>query len=277
MFSINCKGQLLSLEKPVVMGIINVNEQSFYHGNRKSNIEEAVALAGQMLQDGAAILDIGGQSTAPGAKLFSANEESNRVMPVIEAILKLYPEAIISVDTFYAQVAKQTIEAGAAIINDISAGTIDNRLIETVGKLGVPYVLMHMKGTPQTMKKLARYDNILTEIIDFFSFKITECKNTGIKDIIIDPGFGFAKTIEQNFELLQKFECFQIISKPILAGVSRKSMIYKTLNISPDEALNGTTVLNTIALQKGAKILRVHDVKEAVQCIQVLSSINKQN
>ena len=273
MFSINCRGRLLSLKHPVVMGIINTNNDSFHKDNRKPQVSDAVALAGKMLADGAAILDIGGQSTTPTSTLYSAEEELRRVMPVLKGILQQFPDAIISIDTFYAEVAKQTLENGAAIINDISGGKMDDKMIETVAEYNAPYIVMHMKGTPHTMQSLAQYNDITLEIMDYFIERIDVCKKAGIKDIIIDPGYGFAKTIEQNLELLKNSQAFKILEKPILTGISRKSTIYKTLGITARNALNGTTVLNTIALQKETNILRVHDVKEAVETIKLLQAM----
>lgn len=273
MRSINCRGKLLSLETPVVMGIINVNDNSFYAGNRKSSIKEAVALAEKMLLEGASILDIGGQSTAPDSTLFTAEEELKRVMPAVEAILKKFPEAVLSIDTFYATVAETMIKAGVSMVNDITAGNFDKQMLSTVGRLGVPYIAMHMKGTPQTMQGLSQYKNITREVMDYFIEKTGRCLQAGINDIILDPGYGFAKTKEQNFELLNNSQVFKILEKPILTGISRKSMIYKTLKCTVEDSLNGTTVLNTIALQKGTDILRVHDVKEAVETITLANKL----
>ena len=273
MFSINCRGRLLSLQHPVVMGIINVNKDSFHKNNRKPDAESAVAMAEKMLQDGATIIDIGGQSTTPSSTLQSPEEEIRRVIPVIEAILKKFPEAIISVDTFYSEVAAKALYSGAAIINDISGGMMDDKMLATVAGYKAPYILMHMKGTPQTMQSLAQYKDITKEILEYFIQRIATCKAVGITDIIIDPGYGFAKTTEQNFELLNQSQVFSILEKPVLTGISRKSMIYKTLENTAEEALNGTTVLNTIALMKGSKILRVHDVKEAMECIKLTQEL----
>ncbi len=274
MFSINCRGRLLSLARPVVMGIINTNSDSFHKNNRKPEVAEAVALAGKMLSEGAAIIDIGGQSTTPASTLYTAAEELRRVMPVLEGILHHYPDAVISIDTFYAEVAAQTLKNGASIINDISGGMMDEKMIKTVAEYKAPYIVMHMKGTPQTMQSLASYTNITREVLDYFIQRIDLCRKAGLEDIIVDPGYGFAKTKEHNFELLKNSEVFTILEKPILTGISRKSMIYKTLGVTAGEALNGTTVLNTIALQKGTNILRVHDVKEAVETIQLMERLN---
>lgn len=274
MFSINCRGRLLSLARPVVMGIINTNSDSFHKNNRKPEVAEAVALAGKMLSEGAAIIDIGGQSTTPASTLYTAAEELRRVMPVLEGILHHYPDAVISIDTFYAEVAAQTLKNGASIINDISGGMMDEKMIKTVAEYKAPYIVMHMKGTPQTMQSLTSYTNITREVLDYFIQRIDLCRKAGLEDIIVDPGYGFAKTKEHNFELLKNSEVFTILEKPILTGISRKSMIYKTLGVTAGEALNGTTVLNTIALQKGTNILRVHDVKEAVETIQLMERLN---
>ena len=267
MFTLNCKGKLLMIEKPLVMGIINVTPDSFYEGSRQKTADAILSQAKKMIEDGADIIDIGGQSTRPGSKRISVKEELQRVLPAIEIILKNFTDTIISVDTYQSEVAEKTIRAGASIINDISAGNLDNKMISTIAKLQVPYICMHMKGTPENMQRQAAYENVTKEILDFFIKKINECKNAGINDVIIDPGFGFGKTISHNFRLLKELCVFKMLEKPILAGLSRKSTIYKTLGVSAEEALNGTTVLNTIALQNGANILRVHDVKEAKEAI----------
>ena len=270
MFTLNCNGRLLTIDKPVVMGIINTTPDSFYQDSRAAAIDTALQTAEKMLADGAVFLDTGGQSTAPGSTLISAEEEADRVLPVIEAIHKTFPQSYISVDTFYANVAKQAIACGACLINDISGGMIDENMLSTAASLSVPYVLMHIKGTPQTMQQYAVYEDVTKEVLDYFIHKTEACKQAGIHDIIIDPGFGFAKTIDQNFTLLNNLTIFKMLQKPILAGISRKGTIYKTLNTTPDKALNGTTVLNTIALLKGANILRVHDVKEAAEAIELV-------
>ena len=275
MFTLNCKGRLLVLDKPLVMGIINVTPDSFFEGSRSSGVDDILAHAEKMLVDGADIIDIGGQSTRPGSEMIPANEEIRRVIPAIELIAKKFPGTIISIDTFYSKVAKAAVESGACMVNDISAGTIDRDLITTIALLKVPYVLMHMKGTPQTMQHEAVYENVVREVLDFFIAKIHELKQAGIQDMIIDPGFGFAKTIDQNFNLLKDLPVFKILDKPILVGLSRKSTIYKTLGTTADQALNGTTVLNTMALQHGASILRVHDVKEAKEAVTLFSAIYK--
>jgi len=275
MFTLNCKGRLLVVDKPLVMAIINATPDSFYGGSRFNGVDGIVAQAEKMLSDGADIIDIGGQSTRPGSELISAEDEIKRVIPAIKAIAEKFPGSFISIDTYYSKVALAAVDAGACIVNDISAGNIDNKMIETIAALKVPYILMHMKGTPQNMQQNATYENVTSEVLDFFISKTNELKNAGILDVIIDPGFGFAKTIEHNFELLKNLTVFKMLDKPILIGVSRKSTIYKTLGINADEALNGTTVLNTIGLMNGASILRVHDVKEAKEAVTLFSAMNK--
>ena len=276
MFTLNCNGRLLVISQPVVMGIINATPDSFYPNSRAAATEDALQQAEKMLTEGATFLDIGGQSTAPGSLLISAEQEAERVLPIIEAIHNQHPEAYLSVDTFYAGVARQAVAAGACMINDIGCGRLDENMFSAVAALRVPYVLMHSKGTPQTMHSLAQYEDVTKEMLDFFIQKVYDCTAAGIHDVIIDPGFGFAKTIAQNFELLNKLEVLGILQRPILAGISRKGTIYKTLNTTPDKALNGTTVLNTIALLKGANILRVHDVKEAAEAILLTEEIKRQ-
>jgi len=275
MFTLNCKGRILVIDKPIVMGIINATPDSFFVGSRFNSAEEIAAEAEKMLNDGADILDIGGQSTRPGSELISADEEIERVIPAIKAIIEKNPESFISIDTFYSKVAAAAVNAGASIVNDISAGSMDNKMIATVAELKVPYILMHMKGTPQTMQLNAIYENVILEVLDHFISKKHELQKAGITDIIIDPGFGFAKTIDQNFELLKNLTVFKMLDKAILLGISRKSTIYKTLGVNADEALNGTTVLNTIGLMNGASILRVHDVKEARETIKLYSATYK--
>ncbi len=272
MFTLNCKGRLLVVDNPLVMGIINVTPDSFYSGSRHQETDAILKQAGQMLKEGATILDIGGQSTRPGSEKLSADEELKRVIAPIEAINKNFPEAFISIDTYYSKVALNAVEAGAVIINDISAGSIDPAMIETVAKLNVPYVLMHMQGIPQTMQQQPHYENITTEVLDFLSRKIYELRHSGITDIIIDPGFGFGKTIVHNFELLRNLPVFSMLNCPVLLGISRKSTIYKTLAVTADDSLNGTTVLNTIGLMNGASILRVHDVKEAMETVELFKA-----
>lgn len=274
MYTLNCKGRLLVLDKPVVMGILNITPDSFYSGSRIKQ-DEVLQKAGDMINAGASILDIGGQSTRPGSTRLSANEELERVLPVIEAIKKEFPSMFLSIDTYHAKVAKETVAAGIDIVNDISAGDLDDTMLSTVAALKVPFIAMHMKGNPDNMQQNATYENVTREVIDYFIKKTTACKAAGIVDLILDPGFGFGKTITHNFQLLKTMEALQIFHLPILAGLSRKSTIWKTLQITPEEALNGTTVLNTIALSKGANILRVHDVREAKEAITLFEAYNK--
>ena len=273
--TLNIRGKLLDLSTPKVMGILNVTPDSFYDGGRLKSVEDALLQCDKMLLEGADFIDVGGYSTRPNAADISEKEELGRVLPVIQKIVKRFPETVISIDTFRSSVAKIAVEEGAAIINDISGGNLDGDMFKTVASLNVPYILMHSRGTPQTMKSLAQYDNLLKDIVTDLSKKINLLHALGVKDIIIDPGFGFAKSIEQNFELLAYLDYLKILDKPILVGVSRKSMIWKTLGVKPDDALNGTTSLNTIALLKGATILRVHDVKEGVECVKLLSLLTK--
>ncbi|WP_291286478.1 dihydropteroate synthase [Flavobacterium sp.] len=272
--TINCKGQLIDLSIPKVMGILNVTPNSFFDGGKYKNEEEIVTQVGKMLSEGASFIDIGAYSSKPSAEFVTEQEEIDRIVPAIELILKHFPETLLSIDTFRAAVAKASIESGAAIINDIAAGELDDKMFEVIAHYNVPYIMMHMRGNPQTMQSLTQYDDIVKEILFYFSEKVKEARNLGINDLILDPGFGFAKTTEQNFEVLQKAELFNLLELPVLAGVSRKSMIYKTLNNTASEALNGTTVLNTIALTKGAKILRVHDVKEAMECVTLFNKLH---
>jgi dihydropteroate synthase len=272
MFTLNCKGKLLVIDKPLVMGIINATPDSFYAGSRYKETDGILQQAETMLNEGAAILDIGGQSTRPGSEPITAGEELQRVISGIEAIHKEFPEAIISVDTYYSVVAKEAVAAGASIINDISAGSMDEQMIPVVTSLQVPYVLMHIKGSPATMQQSPEYENVTKEVLDFFIFKKDELHKAGIHDIIVDPGFGFGKTISHNFELLRNLSVFKMLDCPILAGISRKSTVYKTLGVTTEDALNGTTVLNTIALMNGACILRVHDVKAAREAIQLVDA-----
>jgi dihydropteroate synthase len=275
MFTLNCKGKLLTIEQPLVMGIINATPDSFYKGDLPAGLEEIVLQVGKMTSEGASIIDIGGQSTRPGSERISASEEIQRVIPVIDSILTTYPQTIISIDTYHSEVALAAIKAGASIVNDISAGSLDPEMIHCVSSLKVPYICMHMKGSPEHMQKNPTYDDLIKEVLDFFIDKIEQCKKAGIKDIIIDPGFGFGKTIQQNFILLKQLSVFKMLDKPILAGLSRKSMVYKTLDVDVTAALNGSTVLHTIALQQGASILRVHDVKEAMQAVTLFTAFDK--
>lgn len=272
--SINCNGKLLSIEKPVVMGILNVTPDSFYDGGKFQHHDKIALQASKMLHEGASIIDIGGMSSKPGSKIIAVNEELNRVIPAIEIVLAKHPNAIISIDTIHAEVAAKAVEKGAAMVNDISAGTYDAEMLPTVASLDVPYIAMHMKGTPENMMMQTNYEDVVTEVFDFLAERIQACETLGIKDLFIDLGFGFSKTLEQNFMLLKNMKSFSVLCKPILVGFSRKSMAYKLLNITPDEALNATTALNMFALTQGAKILRVHDVKEAQQAIEIFAAAN---
>lgn len=271
---INCKGELIDLSIPKVMGILNVTPNSFFDGGKYKNEDEIISQVDKMLSEGATFIDIGAYSSKPSAEFVSEQEEIERIIPVIELILKHFPDTLLSIDTFRAEVAKASIESGAAIINDIAAGELDDKMFEIIAHYNVPYIMMHMRGNPQTMQSLTQYDNIVKEMLFYFSEKVKKARSLGINDLILDPGFGFAKTTDQNYEVLQKMELFNLLELPVLAGVSRKSMIYKTLNNTAQEALNGTTVLNTIALTKGAKILRVHDVKEAVECVTLFNKMS---
>ena len=272
MFTLNCKGKLISADDPLVMGIINATPDSFYRGDLSAGSKGISALAKKMISDGADILDIGGQSTRPGSERITAAEEMNRVIPVIELIAAEYPGIIISVDTYSSKVAEAAVHAGATMVNDISGGHADPEMIPAVAGWNVPYICMHMKGSPENMQQHAQYDDVVKEVLDYFVQKQQECKNAGIKDLIMDPGFGFAKTASHNFTLLKNLSVLKITGMPLLAGLSRKSTVYKTLGISADEALNGTTVLNTLSLNNGADILRVHDVKEAREAVQLVAS-----
>lgn len=272
--TINCKGQLIDLSIPKVMGILNVTPNSFFDGGKYKNKEEIILQVDKMLSEGASFIDIGAYSSKPKAEFVSEKEEISRIIPVIELILKHFPKALLSIDTFRAGVAKEAIENGAAIINDIAAGELDCKMFEVIARYNIPYIMMHMRGNPQTMQSMTQYDNIIHEMMLYFSEKVKKARSLAINDLILDPGFGFAKTTDQNYEVLQKMELFNLLKLPLLTGISRKSMIYKTLNNSAEEALNGTTVLNTIALTKGAKILRVHDVKEAVETVILFNKTN---
>ena len=276
MFTLNCKGRLLTIDSPVVMGIINTTPDSFYSGSRFT-AGAALQQAEQFLNEGAAILDIGGQSTRPGGDILTAAAEAERVLPVISAIHARFPEAVISVDTYYAAVAAAAVEAGASIVNDISGGTFDPQMLPTVGNLNVPYICMHLHGDAATMHQVPDYKEILTDVFDFFTDRIAACSAAGIRDMILDPGLGFSKTIAHNFRILEHLRVYSAFGKPLLIGLSRKSTIYRTLGITAAEALNGTTVLNTVALLNGASVLRVHDVKEAREVITLLQHLKKQS
>jgi dihydropteroate synthase len=270
---INCKGELIDLSIPKVMGILNVTPNSFFDGGKYKNEKEIISQVEKMLSEGATFIDIGAYSSKPSAEFVTEQEEIERIVPAIELILKHFPEALLSIDTFRAEVAKASIESGSAIINDIAAGELDDKMFDVIADYNVPYIMMHMRGNPQTMQSMTQYEDIVKEMLFYFSQKVNKARSLGINDLILDPGFGFAKTTDQNYEVLEKMELFNLLELPVLAGVSRKSMIYKTLNNTAQEALNGTTVLNTIALTKGAKILRVHDVKEAVECVTLFGKM----
>jgi dihydropteroate synthase len=271
--TINCLGQLIDLSSPKVMGILNVTPNSFYDGNRYNSENLILAQVEKMLSGGATFIDLGAYSSKPNAELVAEEEEIARLIPVLQSILKHFPETILSIDTFRSHVAKISLDSGAAIINDISAGTMDENMFGVVAHFHAPYIMMHMRGTPQTMTGMTDYEDIIKEMLYYFSDKIDKARSVGINDLIIDPGFGFAKTLDQNYEVLQKLELFQNLDYPLLVGISRKSMVYKVLESSADAALNGTTVLNTIALSKGANILRVHDVKEAVESVKLFEKM----
>ncbi|MEZ0485296.1 dihydropteroate synthase [Fibrella aquatica] len=278
--TLNCRGRLVDLTQPKVMGILNVTPDSFYQGSRL-DVGQEVAVAARMLDEGATFLDVGGYSTRPGAATISPAEEADRVLPVIEGILDSFPEALISVDTFRADVARLAVEQGAVMINDVAGGTLDPAMFATVADLGVPYVLMHLRGTPQTMQSMATYQHITREVIDELAVQLARlrtCTESGKRpvDVILDPGFGFAKNADHNFQLLHEMTALTtVFSEPVLVGLSRKSTIWKTLNVTADEALNGTTVLNTAALLNGASILRVHDVREAVEAVVLTEKLKK--
>ena len=274
--TINCKGQIIDLSTPKIMGILNITPNSFYDGGKFSLENNAVMQVEKMLKEGATFIDIGAYSSKPNAEFVSEEEEINRIIPVVKAIIKEFPEALLSIDTFRSTVAQECINNGAALINDISAGSLDEKMMEVIASNNVPYIMMHLRGTPQTMQDQTNYEHIINEILTYFSDKVNKARSLGINDLIIDPGFGFAKTTDQNYKILSNLELFKMLELPILAGVSRKSMIYKTLDTSPEEALNGTTVLNTIAITKGATIIRVHDVKEAMECVKLCGKLVNQ-
>mgnify|MGYP001381436850 CR=1 FL=1 len=272
--TLNCNGNLLDLSQPKVMGVLNLTPDSFFDGGMYKDEDQIIARVKKMILDGAAIIDVGAYSSKPNAASVSVEEEKKRLLPVIKLLINQFSNLIISVDTFRAEIANLAVNEGAAIINDISAGVLDANMFKTIAELQVPYIMMHMRGNPQTMQSLTNYENLTKEVIYYFSERMNKARDLGINDLVIDPGFGFAKTREQNFELLNKLELFSVLDCPVLVGVSRKSMIYKTLDITPQDALNGTTVLNTIALQKGAKIIRVHDVKDAVEAIKLVNELH---
>ncbi|MCH3882869.1 dihydropteroate synthase [Tenacibaculum aquimarinum] len=274
MYTINCNGTLIDLSSPKVMGILNITPDSFFDGGKYKNESDILSQTEKMLSEDATFIDIGAYSSRPGAKHISEEEELQRIVPVIELLVKNFPEIIISVDTFRSKVAQETINSGAAIINDISDGKMDDNMFATVAKLQVPYILMHMLGTPKTMQNNPEYKDVTKEVISFFAEQINILHQLKVNDIILDVGFGFGKTIEHNFELLKNLSLFKSLDAPMLAGVSRKSMLYKTLDTTAQEALNATTSANTIALLNGAKILRVHDVKEAVEAVKIVNQIS---
>ncbi len=275
MYTLNCKGRLLVMDQPWVMGIINITPDSFYTESRKQHVDEIAQLAGKMIAEGADVVDIGGQSTRPGSERISVQEETDRTVPAIERIMGDLPDAIISIDTYSSSVAKAAVHAGASIINDISSGDMDDAMLFTAAALKTPYICMHMQGTPGTMQKNPQYEDVSATVLDYLVHKADQCTKAGIHDIVIDPGFGFGKTIAHNFTLLKSLPGLQIIERPVMVGLSRKSTIYKTLHTTVEEALNGTTVLHTIALMNGANILRVHDVKAAKEAIDLFSAYRK--
>jgi dihydropteroate synthase len=275
MFTLNCKGKIISLRSPVVMGILNITPDSFHEGHISKSTADIIRMAGLMISEGATIIDIGGQSTRPGSKRISAAEETDRVIPVIEKLKEHFNDTVFSIDTYHSSVAKAAVASGASLVNDISGGFMDENMIETVAALGVPYVCMHMKGTPETMQQDPVYEDVTKEVLDFFIQRTAFCTESGIRDIIIDPGFGFGKSIRHNFQLLHDLHAFSMLQMPIMAGLSRKSTVYKSLGSTAAEALNGTTVLHTISLLNGASILRVHDVKEAMEAITLVEAYKK--
>lgn len=272
--TININGDLVDCKEPKVAGILNVTPDSFFDGGRYSTIDKALKQTEKLIDEGADIIDIGGQSTRPDSDFLSDETELSIVIPVIKAIKKEFPRVKLSIDTFWSKVAIESVNEGVGMINDISGGTLDNKMFETMGKLNVPYVLMHMKGTPQTMGNYTNYENLITDINYYFSKKISELRKFGVNDILLDPGFGFSKTLQQNYDLLKNMDKFKIFNLPLYIGISRKSMIYKCLETSAEDALIGTSALNLYALQKGAHILRVHDVKEAKQMIKLWKMLN---
>ena len=272
--TINLRGKLMNFSVPKIMGILNITPDSFYDGGRYNSKDKIEKQIEKMIISGADIVDVGGYSSRPGAKDISIEDELNRVIPVIEIIKQKFPETIVSIDTFRSKVASEAIISGADIVNDISGGNLDSGMFETVSKHKVPYILMHMRGNPVNMMSKTNYENVTKDLCKYFSERIDKAKSCGINDIIIDPGFGFSKTTQQNYELLNNLEFFKEFQKPIVVGVSRKSMVYKTLNTTADKALNGSSVLHTVSLMKGANILRTHDVKEALECIKIVSQLD---
>ncbi len=273
--SINCKGELILLDTPKVMGVLNLTPDSFYDGGLYRDEKAILDQTEKMIREGASFIDLGAYSSKPGAALVSSEEESRRLLPVLELLLREFPEALFSIDTFRSDIAMAAGERGAVLINDISAGLLDPNMMPTVAALGLPYIMMHMRGTPQTMKDQTQYKHLMQEILQYFSQRISTAKSYGLYDLIIDPGYGFSKTTTQNFQLLKQAAQLNSLDLPVLTGVSRKSMIYKTLDIGPKEALNGTTALHMQALLSGSKILRVHDVKEAMECVSLFNALEK--
>lgn len=274
MNTLNCNGKLVDLSTPIVMGILNITPDSFYDGNPHGNLKSWMTKAQEMIEAGATFIDVGGMSSRPGAKIVDPEEELGRIVPVISELLKAFPETLISVDTFQAEVARAVLDLGVHMINDISGGHLDADLWKVISLYQVPYVLMHMKGKPENMQDQPAYTNVVKDLLDYFSQRIHEAQQAGIKQIIVDPGFGFGKTVEQNYQLLQQLSLFQFFDRPVMVGLSRKSMIYKVLGTTPKQALNGTTALHMVALQQGAKILRVHDVKEAVETCALFDQLS---
>ena len=277
MNSLNCNGHILNLEIPKVMGILNVTPDSFFDGGKFFDLDLAIERVGQMIEEGASIIDIGGMSSRPGAEVINIEEEAQRVLPVIKRVKQTYPDAIMSIDSVHSEIAQKAIDEGASIINDISGGMIDNRIWEVASKNNVPYILMHMKGIPSTMQLNPEYEDVVLDILKYLRDMVYKLRSQGIKDIVIDPGFGFGKTVQQNYDLLGGLASLRILDCPILVGLSRKSMICKLLGNTPNDALNGTTAAHMIALQNGAKILRVHDVKQASECIKIYQQMKKKN
>jgi dihydropteroate synthase len=271
--TLNIRGMLYALDSPRIMGIVNLTPDSFYDKSRVQRDEEIVKRVEAMISEGADFIDLGGYSSRPGATHISEQEEWGRLQPAMKVILKNFPDALISVDTFRSSIARKAYEEGASIINDISGGQLDDRMFKTMSEIRIPYILMHMKGDPRTMNSMTTYDNLFKEMINYFESKIIELKASGVNDIILDPGFGFAKSLDQNYELLKNFTYFEVIGYPLLVGLSRKSMIFKELDVQPSEALNGTIILNTVSLLKRASILRVHDIKEAKEVVNLIAKL----
>ncbi|MEO1012050.1 MAG: dihydropteroate synthase [Bacteroidota bacterium] len=273
--TLNCKGTLIDLRVPKVMGILNLTPDSFYDGGRYQNEKNILAQVARMLEEGATFIDLGAQSSRPGAQLISEKEELNRILPVVHLLLQKFPEILLSIDTFRSEVAARCLEGGAAMINDISSGKMDEHMLPTISNYRAPYIMMHMRGIPKDMQQRTHYADLIPDILMYFSQRIAEARSLGIHDIIVDPGFGFSKTLEQNYTLLRELSLFQNLGTPILVGLSRKSMIHKLLGVTAEQALNGSTALHMMALQKGASFLRVHDVKEAMECVQLYNQLAK--